>query len=237
MFWQKFNNQLGKGEVAFRRQPNYMQQFPYEHSYTKSLADAYLSTDGKPISVSPLFMGFDSLSLEVQNRDPRFYQTIAVPDSKWRIYEDGNVDYYQNLYNRLNTGVQYNSPGGYVIRKGYNANVIYHVPQYEETPGIIYRYAEVLLNYAEAKAELGTITQEDIDKSIKKLRDRAGMPNLVLSDITEDPEWNFPELSPVINEIRRERRVELVSEGFRAADIKRWAAADELIVGRGPKDF
>ena len=237
MFWKEFNNELGKGEVAFRRQPNYMQQFPYESSPTKELADSYLCTDGDPITVSSLFKGYTTLENEMQNRDPRYFQTLSTPDAIWRYYEDGTTEYFKKLYDALNTGVQYNSPCGYLLRKGYNARVIYHVPQYEETPAIIYRYAEVLLNYAEAKAESGTITQADIDKSIKKLRDRVGMPNLILADITTDPKWAFPGLSPMINEIRRERRVELATEGLRAADIKRWAAADELIVGKRPKGF
>ena len=237
MFWKKYNNELGKGQEVFRRQPNYMQQFPYEHSLTKSVADSYLCTDGDPITVSPLFNGYASISTEMLNRDPRFSQTISTPDAIWRQYENGTIDYFSVLYDKMNSGVQYNSPGGYLLRKGYNSKVIYHVPQYEETPGIIYRYAEALLNYAEAKAELGTITQGDIDISVKKLRDRVGMPNLVLADITVDPAWPFTALSPVINEIRRERRVELVSEGLRAMDIKRWAAADELIVGKKPKGF
>src|SRR5690606_14904907 len=230
-------NELGKGEVPFRRQPNYMQQFPYEHSLTKSLADSYLSIDGKPISVSPLFQGYATLEDEMQNRDPRFRQTISPPDAIWRLREDGGIDYFSELYDDLNTGVQYNSPAGYLIRKGYNPRVIYHVPQYEETPGIIYKYSEVLLNFAEAKAELGTITQSDIDNSINKLRDRVGMPHLMLGSITYDPDWNFPDLSPIINEIRRERRVELATEGLRSLDIRRWAAADELIVGQRPKGF
>lgn len=238
MFWRKFDNELGKGDAAFRRQPNYMQQYPYEHSLTKQLADSYLADDGKPIAVSPRFNGYTTLEDEMQNRDPRFFQTIATPDAIWRLREDGTMDYYSALYNKLNDGgVQYFAPAGYIIRKGYNARVIYHVPQYEETPGIVYRYAEVLLNFAEAKAELNTLTQGDIDISIKKLRDRVGMPSLVLADITPDPDWNFPDLSPIINEIRRERRVELATEGFRADDIRRWAAADELIVGQRPKGF
>ena len=95
----------------------------------------------------------------------------------------------------------------------------------------------MLLNYAEAKAELGTLTQADLDMTVNKLRDRVDMPHLDMGNITTDPNWNFPDLSPVINEIRRERRIELVSEGLRAFDIKRWAAADELIVGKRPKGF
>ena len=104
------------------------------------------------------------------------------------------------------------------------------------TTGCIYfRYAETLLIYAEAKAELGTITQEDIDKTINALRTRVGMPGLTISNITTDLNWEFTNLSPLLQEIRREREVELACEGFRRDDIFRWAAADELIVGHRPK--
>ena len=201
------------------------------------MADAYLCSDGKPITGNPLFQGYASLSNEMQSRDPRFAQTIATPDQVWRIYQNGTINTYSVLYGQLNTKADYNAPSGYVIMKGYDPRMIYHVTQYEETPAIIYRYAEALLNFAEAKAELGTIAQTDIDKSIKKLRDRVGMPNLILTDIAIDPKWDFPDLSPLINEIRRERRIELSDEGFRWDDIARWAAADELIVGKRPKGF
>ena len=97
------------------------------------------------------------------------------------------------------------------------------------------RYAETLLIYAEAKAELGELTQTDLDKSINLLRDRVGLPHLTMAVGFTDPNWDFPELSPIINEIRRERRVELAFEGLRNHDICRWAAADELIVGKRPK--
>lgn len=89
----------------------------------------------------------------------------------------------------------------------------------------------MLLHYIEAAAELGTARQTDLNITIKKLRDRVGMPNLVANNIAVDPKWDFPTLSPLLNEIRRERRVELIGEGFRWNDITRWAAADELIVG------
>jgi hypothetical protein len=237
MFWKRFDNGLGKGEEAFRREVNYTQRNPYEHSETKELADSYLCADGKPISGNPLFKGFTNIGLEMQNRDPRYFQTFGMPGQPYKIELDGTVTNYDALYAILNTGVQNYSPSGYVLRKGYDARVQYQIPQYEETPGIIYRYGEVLLNFAEAKAESGTITQDDINKSIKILRDRVGMPNLVLSDIAVDHNWNFPTLSPIINEVRRERRVELAAEGFRFDDIMRWAAADELIVGKRPHGF
>src|SRR5690606_21625921 len=124
---------------------------------------------------------------------------------------------------------------GYQLNKGLNWDPVHsNLAQLDggTTGKILFRYAEALLNYAEAKAELGTLTQTDLDISINKLRDRVAMPHLVMGTIQTDPNWSFPNLSPVINEIRRERRVELVAEGFRWNDIARWAAADELIVGK-----
>ncbi|MBW7893068.1 MAG: RagB/SusD family nutrient uptake outer membrane protein [Chitinophagaceae bacterium] len=237
MFWKNFDNSLGKGEAIFTRDRNYRQRTPNEHSHTKELADSYLCIDGKPITGNPLFKGNDNISLEMQNRDPRFVQTFGMPGYPWVITASGDVTNYDALYDMLNQGLEQYAPSGYVLRKGYDDRAIYHIPQYEETPGIVYRYGEVLLNFAEAKAELGTITQDDIDRSIKLLRDRVGMPNLILASIADDPKWDFPTLSPVINEVRRERRVELAAEGFRFDDIMRWAAADELIVGKRPHGF
>jgi hypothetical protein len=94
----------------------------------------------------------------------------------------------------------------------------------------IFRYAEILLNFAEAKAELGEITQADIDKTIKLLRDRVGMPNLIVVDANQNPDPYIEEQYPrvtgdnkgIILEIRRERRIELVREGFRYYDVIRW---------------
>lgn len=95
------------------------------------------------------------------------------------------------------------------------------------------RAAEVMLNYAEAKAELGTLTQEDIDLAIKPLRDRAGVANLSLTkaNASPDPYLASPETGyanvtgdnkGVILEIRRERTVELLMENLRYWDIMRW---------------
>ena len=101
----------------------------------------------------------------------------------------------------------------------------------------VYRYAEVLLNYAEAKAELGTLTQEDLDISVNLLRDRVGMNdahlNMAAANANPDrylsaKETGYPNVSGsnkgVILEIRRERAVELNQEGFRFDDLVRWKA-------------
>ena len=238
MFWRKYDNDLGRGESAFTNDRLLRMRFPTNNAITKQLADSYLCDDGLPISLSPKFMGHESLSDEMQNRDPRFFHTIANRDEP-RLIQDGVVTSYwgTDVYDKLNTTADLNSLAGYINIKGYNPNASYHLNQYEESPQIIYRYAEALLNYAEAKAELGSISQADLDISVNILRARVGMPAMALSIGFDDPAWDFPTLSSLINEIRRERRVELACEGYRWNDIARWAAADELIVGKRPKGF
>ena len=96
---------------------------------------------------------------------------------------------------------------------------------------LIYRYGEVLLNYAEAKAELGECDQAVLDKTINKLRDRVGMKHLTTDVGFTDPNWPNWEvpISPLLNEIRRERRVELALESERFFDLVRWGEAAEVL--------
>ncbi|QBQ42632.1 RagB/SusD family nutrient uptake outer membrane protein [Sphingobacterium psychroaquaticum] len=237
LFWRRYDNQLSRGDGDFTNDRNFRMSQPSGKSITKEMTDQYLCTDGKAITGNSLFQGYATINKEFENRDPRLRQTVATPDQVWKIAANGTSQNWSVIYNTLNGNADLNAPSGYIIQKGYDPHVIYHVQQYEETPSILFRYAEVLLNYVEAKAELGSITQTDIDKTIKLLRARAGMPNLLMGSIANDPKWDFPSLSPLLNEIRRERRVELVGEGFRWDDIARWAAADELIVGKRPKGF
>lgn len=237
LFWRKYDNELSRGDGDFTNDRNFRMSQPLGRSMAKQMVDQYLCIDGKPIAGNSLFQGYEDINTEFENRDPRLAQTIATPDQVWKVAADGSTQNWSQIYNRLNSNTDLNAPTGYVIQKGYDPQVIYHVQQYEETPSILFRYAEVLLNYAEAKAELGTLTQQDIDRSIKPLRERVGMPNLMINEIAADPNWEFPALSPVINEIRRERRIELAAEGFRWEDIARWAAADEVIVGTRPRGF
>ena len=80
--------------------------------------------------------------------------------------------------------------------------------------------------YAEAKAELGEFTQADADMSINKLRARVGMPKMAVPIPFTDKDWidyGTP-ISPELQEIRRERVVELFAEGFRFNDLMRWRA-------------
>lgn len=197
---------------------------------TKQLVESYLAKDGRPISVSDEYQGDTTLEETVTNRDPRLRQTMWVPGQIQINYQPEPLIFD---YPALHKGGSDMSTTGYMIRKGSTPdpeqNQGSSSSRYGEIDGMVFRYAEVLLNFAEAKAELGTLTQADLDKSINVIRERVAMPPLNISVGYTDPNWNFPELSPIMNEIRRERRIELALEGFRHDDLMRWAAADEII--------
>jgi len=207
---------------------------------TKSLIDSYLCKDGRPIvlsdgSINPLYNGDENLIAVSKNRDPRLQQTIFLPGAPLQVVGGDTTRFTRPT---VDNPAHTKNTTGYQVAKTLNYDPVHHNTSETLPVGysgwIIMRYAEALLNFAEAKAELNTITQDDLDKSVNLLRERVGMPPLNLADIAYDPNWLFPELSPIINEIRRERRIELVLEGFRWDDIARWAAADHLIIGKRP---
>src|SRR5690606_3963926 len=134
------NNDLSRGDVSFVNDRNIRMEVPSGNTMTKDLADAYLCADGRPIAGNPLFKGYTNLSIEKQNRDPRFSQTIATPEDIWKIFADGTKQSWNDAYARLNSIADFNAPTGYIIQKGYNPTMIYHVQQYEQTPSILYRY-------------------------------------------------------------------------------------------------
>ncbi|MFV0272172.1 MAG: RagB/SusD family nutrient uptake outer membrane protein [Macellibacteroides fermentans] len=200
---------------------------------TKSMIESYLCIDGKPIAISDLYQGDQTLKDVVANRDPRLNQTIFVDDGEHILFVDNNSFFKTPGFE----GAVANScPTGYQLYKGFNTDYTETHNSLNTIGAIYFRYAEALLINAEAKAELGTITQADINKTINALRQRVGMNALLdINNITTDPNWEFKNISPLLNEIRRERKVELACEGYRLDDIYRWAAADELVVGKKPK--
>ena len=125
------------------------------------------------------------------------------------------------------TGPGHKIATGYHIIKVYENNAAYATYNVSTTPAIILRLGEALLNYAEAKAELGDIQQSDLDMSINLLRDRVGMPHMTM-DVPMDPRHANDGVSALLVEIRRERRVELFMEGFRYDDLRRWKQGKKL---------
>ena len=193
---------------------------------SKTLADSYLMTDGTKFTEQP---GFDKKTYATvfDNRDPRMKQTFMYPGY---MFPQPNTE----LKDRDSMIIKA-TYGGYTQQKFLHDNKD-NSQWSAPTDQAVYRYAEILLIHAEAKAERGTLTQADIDATIKLIRDRVKMPNMnmVAANFKPDAvqENYYPNVTGankgVILEIRRERRVELACEGFRYRDMVRWACGATL---------
>lgn len=197
----------------------------YEVSPSKDLLQAYLMNDGSYYSAqaSPETNSFIE---EFENRDPRLKQTYAFPG--WELINTGTYSQGGGIYKQQ---LQKNFTGYHQI-KGFVNSTDQTIQNGVDFPSI--RFAEMLLIYAEAKAELGELSQGDLDNSINKLRDRVGITHLNMDPVV-DPvqEARFPNVKSnsqwkEILEIRRERRIEMALEGYRYDDLMRWEAGKIL---------
>jgi len=217
ILWKKFDKALGLTHFG----QNMMAYGGGNTGLSKPLVDAYLCTDGKPISISTRYQGDQTIEQQVRQRDPRLAQTILLPGYP-RIIANGDTTgrFLLPDINLLGDG---RCTTGFEIFKGIAPDDADGTGSV--TASIIFRYAEVLLNYAEAKTELGEGSQEVLDKTINVLRDRVQLPHLTVGVGFTDPQWEFTNITPLLNEVRRERRVELALEGYRFDDLMRWSAA------------
>lgn len=216
ILWKKYDKSLG----LYTHMQNMYGVQDVGSGMSKSLVDDYLCSDGLPISVSPLYKGDSTISDFIQNRDPRLRQTMLEKGDAMVIVNGDTTAKFNLPF--LTLPPRESNTTGFQEYKGSEPTADHAGGSV--TAGIIFRYAEVLLNYAEAEAELGQCTQTVLDETINKLRDRVGMPHLMVNVGFFDPNWDFPNLSPLINEIRRERRIELSCEGYRMEDLLRWNA-------------
>ncbi|MEA4916899.1 RagB/SusD family nutrient uptake outer membrane protein [Proteiniphilum sp.] len=192
----------------------------YEPSPAKDLVQNYLMNDATFYSAQ---QGYQTRQFveEFKNRDPRLSQTYAYPG--WELVQTATyvsgAGIYVQQFNKNFTG--------YHLIKGFANNREADV--YNDLDYPVLRYAEVLLNYAEAKAELNEFTQSDVEISLNLLRRRVAMPDFNMNP-TVDPlsAAKFGNISALLHEIRRERRVELAFEGFRFDDLMRWHAGKVL---------
>lgn len=183
---------------------------------TKNLADLYLDTEGLPIDNSTLFQGYAELASEFQNRDPRMAMTFIVPGSE--ILADGGV--WTPTYPGF-TGTNATRTG-YMLRKFLDETLeaTQFQGQYDFKE---FRYGEVLLILAEALYEKdGQISDADLNRTINLLRSRVNMPALTNAHVSSNG-------LNMLNEIRRERTVELAFEGFRRDDLRRWHTAENVM--------
>lgn len=193
---------------------------------TKDFVEDFLckEADGSalPVSLSQSYND-ESIENELDNRDPRLTQIVLDPrQSKEILYNRA-----QFIFPRVAGMTGWESATGYHVIKYYSAEQDAKGYGNETHDAPLFRYAEVLLNLAEAKAELGTITQTDLDNTVNLLRDRAGMPHLTMNPVV-DPKYKDEGITPLLVEIRRERRVELCFEDTRYQDLMRWKQGQKL---------
>ena len=187
---------------------------------SKKFADLFLCNDGLPIDVSGKFLGYGKITDEWQNRDSRMSQLLCPP----------GADIYVSGYLAHTTWTETDQPhypnfqptwgNGYVNWKWVGERDCTSGKESFDYPLI--RYAEVLLNYAEAVFERDDkISDADLDLSINKtrLRINAQMPKLSNAFVNANG-------LDMRTEIRRERTIELYHEGFRIDDLKRWKTAE-----------
>jgi len=185
---------------------------------TRRFINTYLNIDGTPFTNNPDYKTTPFVE-EVKNRDLRLGQTIRI----------GN-------YMRTENGIPIIAPPnldqsytGYQIIKGcYDERFPYDDESRNENAHLILRYAEILLNKAEALAELGRMTDADWSATIGALRTRAGITGTTLTQkpTVADPYmtafYNGKFTDPVLLEVMRERAVEMITEGLRPDDLIRW---------------
>lgn len=180
---------------------------------TQNLVDDYAMANGLPITDAASQYNPDK---PYENREQRFYQSI--------IYDE--VVFAGQTY-RMKTGEQFaKNPAaenntGYFRRKGIDAGLIGNLGKDGANYNFI-RYAEVLLNYAEASIEAG-VTDNTVIQTIDKIRTRSGLPTL---QNTYNRTLTQPELREIV---RRERRVELAFENKRWWDLIRWKTAEVVL--------
>lgn len=219
---------------------------------SKTLVDAYLCIDGKPAKTGlEYYKKTNVITSELytypeqhyadyfKNRDPRMKMTLYTPGDKWPGGDDGDPDIntknpifrlprFASLSNNNRSGA--NSYTGFYFKKYNIGNEIAYKKAHNNLNVI--RFPEVLLIYAEALYQLnGTLTQNEIDETINRLRDRVGMHPMKLDELKM---WNMD----LWTELKRERRIEMTFDGMRYADIVRWKEG-ELRFGRaitGPSE-
>lgn len=185
---------------------------------TRKMANMYLCSDGLPIDKSTKFKGYNMPADEFIDRDNRMDNTMLKHgesywdnDGAWRTYWND-----QDLANAKIADARSNS--GYLNQKWCVERKVADTQESMDYPVI--RYAEVLLNYAEAVYELnGTISNEDLNYSLNLVRTRVNPGMNLTNELVSNNGLSMRE------EIRRERTVELFLEGFRIDDLKRWATA------------
>lgn len=187
---------------------------------SRIFAQTFLNTDGTFFNEKNEDGTYKTFVEECKDRDWRMAQIIRGPQYTWKVNEE---------FTRESANFKDHTYTGYQLTKYVydDKNMDDKSSGTYDTP--LLRYAEILLIYAEAKAELGTITDAEWAQTIGALRARAGITDgLDKVPSVKDPLLvkYYGDLSAAVLEVRRERAIELIMEGHRQVDLKRWACGE-----------
>ena len=194
----------------------------------QELVDDFFMKDGLTIKESPLYKedGFTTQNGQAIynqwiDREPRFYQTVFYQGRKWQV-KNNPINFYYGSNNGADKSATYPATGYLLFkrecRKLYNQG---SSPKVQYRPSIIFRLADFYLLYAEVLNEINPNDQRILEY-IDYVRERAGIP--LLKNIKPELLGNQEALREAI---RRERRVELCTEGQRYFDVRRWMIAEK----------
>lgn len=215
---------------------------------TRSMINAFIMKDGKPIYASPMWVdenssywGDDNLSNITKNRDTRAQIFVKKPGDRNMHTPPGSHGVeYEPCPNLIATSGEEKYTTGYAIRKGLNFDG--KNTQFEQSAigALVFRATEGYLNYIEACYEKNGALDGTADNYWRKIRRRAkinedyqytvGLTNMAEEGKTDWGAYSAGQLiDPMLFNIRRERRCELMAEGFRMMDLKRWRSMDQMI--------
>lgn len=189
-------------------------------SVLRSLVDTYETIDGVPLKdlSEEERTNYEHTPL-YKPRDPRLYETVFLPGDNTSLKKYTYEPFNENSADYIGKSAAPRS--GYWVKKYIDEND--RSKRRGTLPFVLYRYAEVLLDYVECLVETGDWQNPDVEKYINEVRNRAGMPDM------DKTVYNTQE--KVRELYRRERRVELAFEGKRYFDIRRWGIGNETMNG------
>lgn len=243
MLWRQYNRGLG----IVHNIVVYAQQGNHGCGSTRGLVDSFVCADGLPIYASSQYEGDETLHQVRQNRDPRLFVLLKEPGQMNILVDDGVGTHgvpEEKVPQILDSNIEKVYSTGYALRKGnyYGSQMAGNGDNYTACP--VFRSVEALLNYIEADYELNGNVSGKSAEYWKKIRARhTGLETdfqktINATDMQQEAKGDWGAytagaiIDPVLYNIRRERRCELIAEDFRWMDLKRWRSFDQLITDR-----
>lgn len=203
--------------------------------FTKSLIDSYLMKNGLPIyAAGSGYKGDARISDVVTDRDMRLQLFLQVPGDTYSATGGEPLITLPNITDNLEN----KSTTGYMNKKGLLGDPTYYTSTTNSINGsIVFRATEAYLNYIEASYIKSNSIDGTANMYWRALRRRAGLPEdynatIAATDLSKEGDWAKYSagqlVSPTLYNIRRERRNELIAEGFRYSDLRRWRALDQV---------